>query len=386
MGQVYIQASETYEYNRIKASVYQIFEESKWSEKLFKGAKVFIKANLLMKKHPQDAVTTHPLVVRAIAEYLIEKQTIPVIGDSPAGPYTRSALEGIYRATGMEKVSRETGAELNYNTDFQEVYHASAICLKKFDVIQAVLDSDFIISAAKLKTHGMMTFTGAVKNLFGVIPGLIKAEYHFKLADQKKFAYHLIDIERFIKPDFSIIDAVECMEGNGPSNGQKRAVGLLIGGENPYEVDWVCADITSIPAELIPTLTFAEQMGILDVPNIQTVGFDFRSMHIKPFLLPESLDITFGLEKAPRIIRNYMVHKLKSQPKFIHKKCISCGHCVRNCPPKAISMNAENKPQLHIDQCISCFCCHEVCPADAIDIQTPIAIRLLRSFFKTKSL
>lgn len=127
-------------------------------------------------------------------------------------------------------------------------------------------------------------------------------------------------------------------------------------------------------------------MGRLNHREIQKIGFDFKTINIKPFLLPDSLDITFGLGKAPGIIRNYMIDKVKSRSNFIHKKCISCGHCVRNCPPKAISMSMENKTRLKIEKCISCFCCHEVCPADAIGIQIPMAIRFLRAFLDRKSL
>ena len=61
-------------------------------------------------------------------------------------------------------------------------------------IIKIATDVDFVVSVAKMKTHGMMTYTGAVKNLFGVIPGLIKAEYHFKMNNENNFAHHLLDI------------------------------------------------------------------------------------------------------------------------------------------------------------------------------------------------
>lgn len=73
----------------------------------------------------------------------------------------------------MVKAAQNSGATLNYNVSFSEVSPSDSMRLKTFNVIDVVKNADFVISAAKLKTHGMMTFTGAVKNLFGVIPGLI---------------------------------------------------------------------------------------------------------------------------------------------------------------------------------------------------------------------
>lgn len=380
MGKVFVYSAKNYAYTEIKETVFRILHEGGVKEKIPRGSKVVIKANLLMKKSPEDAVTTHPTVVRAIADFLIEIGAKPLIADSPAGPFTVSALSGIYEVSGMKEAADESSAQLNFDTGFREVLHSEALCLKKFDVINAVLDADFVISAAKLKTHGMMTFTGAVKNLFGVIPGLTKAEYHFKLTEREIFAHHLIDIERFVKPVFSIIDAVEGMEGNGPSNGIKRKVGLILGGENPYETDFVASKIVSIDSDLIPTLLLAEKRNLFSRRDVLSEGVDYSKMEISPFQLPSSMDIVFGLSKLPKPASRFLLSRLKSKPQFLHDRCIACGHCIRNCPPKIISMNAKNRPQANLQQCISCFCCHEVCPADAIEIKRPFLVRMMKKW------
>lgn len=380
MGKVWVYPAADYDYDTVKSSINQILTLSKLEEKIFPGIKVLLKVNLLMKKRPEDAVTTHPLIIRCIAEFLRARGADVVIGDSPAGPFTEKALKGIYQASGMEEAARLSGSILNVDTSFSSVSHPQAIRLKKFDVINVALEADLIISVAKLKTHGMMTFTGAVKNLFGVIPGLTKAEYHFKLTEKENFAYHLMDIERFVKPVFSIIDGIEGMEENGPSNGKKRQVGLIIGGENPYEVDHVASSIIGISPELVPTLYLAEKMSYLDQSEIKVQGIDLNSLKIRPFILPESIDIVFGLTKMPKPLMDFVLGKLKAKPKFIHEQCISCGHCVRNCPAHIIFMDKNNKPKAKLHNCISCFCCHEVCPADAISIKKPLLLKIIQKF------
>ena len=377
MGTVHVYKNDDYSYDDIKKSVYSCLENSSVSQRLFDGAVVFIKANLLMKKSPEEAVTTHPSVIRAIADFFIEKKCKVVIGDSPAGPFSQAALTTIYSACEMNAAAELSGAALNFDVGSSEVYNEKALRLKRFDVINAVINADFVISAAKLKTHGMMTYTGAVKNLFGVIPGLIKAEYHFKLLKEEHFAEHLIDIEQYVKPDYSIIDAVECMEGNGPSNGIKRKVGLIIGSDNPYEADFAASKIASIPFDRIPTLWMAEKRNLFDKDSIEFTGDDLSDMDISPFILPDSVDISFLPGYIPRSLRNGIISRLKAKPEFIHSRCISCGHCVRSCPANVIKMR-ENKPEVDLSGCISCFCCHEVCPVDAINIKRPLLARLIR--------
>lgn len=377
MGKVCVFQCLDYEYSSVKKVIYDCLDNSAMSKKLFRGAKVLIKANLLMKKRPEDAVTTNPMVIQTIAEYLIERGCTAIIGDSPAGPFTVHALREIYRACGMELAAQNSGGQLNYDVGYSEVTSEGALRLKRFDLINIVSECDFVISAAKLKTHGMMTYTGAVKNLFGVIPGLTKANYHFKLMDKDNFGHHLIDIAEYVKPDYSIIDAIDCMEGNGPSSGIKRHVGLILGGDNPYETDVVAADIASIDERLIPTLYLARERNLLD-QEIEFVGDDYKQMAIPPFLLPDSTEVTFLPKTMPKWWKEFLIRKLKAKPKFIHEKCISCGHCIRNCPAKIITMNENNKPIMDLKKCISCFCCHEVCPDHAIEIKKPLLSRILK--------
>lgn len=378
MGKVQLTKIESYNnIDMIQTSINSMLDNSLLSKKLFDGAKVVIKTNLLMKKKPEQAVTTHPIIIECLANYFVKYNCEVIIADSPAGPFTKTSLEGIYEASGMVKAAQNSGATLNYNVSFSEVSPSDSMRLKTFNVIDVVKNADFVISAAKLKTHGMMTFTGAVKNLFGVIPGLIKAEYHFKLMNEENFAHHLIDIERYIKPDYSIIDGIEAMEGNGPSNGIKRNLGILIGADNAYEADFIACDLVSIAFKLVPTLYLAESRNIFNKNEIVVEGLDYKDLNIAPFKLPDSVDLTFLPQNTPAKLKEIIIKKLKAKPEFVHSKCISCGHCKRNCPANVISM-VDNKPVVNLKDCISCFCCHEVCPADAVKIKKSLLLKLLK--------
>ncbi|MDF2570086.1 MAG: hypothetical protein K0R55_1690, partial [Sporomusa sp.] len=222
---VSIAQSKSYKQEEVEKAVYDCLDGIPGIKgRLKNGARVLVKVNLLKKNAPVDAVTTHPAVVEAIVRYLQGLGCSVIIGDSPGGPYNVKRLISIYKATGMTQVSENTGCELNYDTSAVAIFNEKAQKLKQMQIIKIAEEVDFIVSAAKFKTHGMMLYTGGVKNLFGVIPGLTKAEYHFKMNNAENFAHHLVDICEYIKPVFTIIDAIEGMEGDGPSAGEKRQV------------------------------------------------------------------------------------------------------------------------------------------------------------------
>ena len=53
--------------------------------------------------------------------------------------------------------------------------------------------------------------SGAVKNLFGCIPGLRKPEMHCLKPNIDSFCDMLIDLSLAVKPTLSVMDAVDCM-------------------------------------------------------------------------------------------------------------------------------------------------------------------------------
>lgn len=394
MSEVIIKCCEDYEYDTLYSKVHDMLDKSGLEIK--PGMNVLIKANLLAKKLPQQCVTTNPNVIRAVCQYIKDKKAVPIIADSPAGPFNENSLKAIYAATGMEEAALQTGAILNYDTSFSNVKLKDAKTLDKIDVINAVLNAHMIINVAKLKTHVMMTYTGAVKNLYGVIPGLTKASYHMKLQQPENFSNHLIDICEFVKPNFSIIDGIHAMEGDGPNSGEKVEFGYILGSTDPYSLDLTASEMIGIDEDEIATIVNSRKRRLIKEDDLEVLvetdegllTLDFqefksyiRNLGLKPFKKPKAQSVNFLSGKVPKFIERYIVDKSKSKPYFIEEKCIGCGHCVRNCPAKIIHL--ENKKAIvDIGKCISCFCCHEVCPKDAVEIRVPFIAKLL---FREKS-
>ncbi len=376
---VSIAQSESYKQEEVEKAVYDCLDGIPGIKgRLKNGARVLVKVNLLKKNAPEDAVTTHPAVVEAIVRYLQGLGCSVIIGDSPGGPYNVKRLISIYKASGMTQVSENTGCELNYDTSVIDITNDKAQKLKQMQIMKIAEEVDFIVSAAKFKTHGMLLYTGGVKNLFGVIPGLTKAEYHFKMNNAENFAHHLVDICEYIKPVFTIIDAIEGMEGDGPSAGEKRQVGLLLASENPYTLDTVGAHIMGIQPLQVPTVKVARERGLFsgELKDLSVRGLPLEDIHILPFKLPGSLGKSLVSGKVPKFVEEFLISALRAQPVFNYDRCISCGECARGCPAKIIDMSS-GKPILNLNQCISCFCCHELCPKKAVTIKKHWLHRLL---------
>jgi len=337
------------------------------------GQRVLLKVNLLMKKRPEEAVTTHPSVVEAVVRLVQEAGGIPIIGDSPGGPYTVNALQTIYTKSGLREVAERTGAILNEDIGQTTFQYPEGKIVKSLTVTNCVLNSDIVIPISKLKTHGMMTFTGAVKILFGVIPGLLKAEYHLKMFKISDFADLLVDIAAWVNPALSIMDGVVGMEGDGPSSGNPRNIGALIMSTDPFALDIVAADLIGLKPEKVPTLMAARARGLTSHLNELELKGDPRSLwRIEKFIIPKAVSTNFlDMVPLPQSVKDFVVNHLRPLPMFEHEKCVGCRDCVNNCPPKALIMNENQRPIVDLQACIRCFCCQELCPHHAVKLFKP---------------
>ena len=250
-----------YALQNARTAVRQMAAQLPALSKISAGMRVAIKVNLVAPLRPDRAATTHPILLQALTEYLLEQGAEVVIGDSPGGLFTKAYVDGVYTACGLRTV-QQAGAELNADFSVQTASFPAAAAAQAFDYTAWLDRADVIVNFSKLKTHGMMSMSCAVKNMFGVIPGLQKPEYHYRYPQVEKFADMLLDLNAYFRPAVNLVDAVVAMEGNGPTNGRARHMGVLLGSETPYTLDLVCAGLIGLAPDSVPTLVRAAERGL----------------------------------------------------------------------------------------------------------------------------
>ena len=340
--------------------------------------RICIKPNLLLAASPDTGITTHPVfiesVIELIADYTGKPENI-IIADSssPAVPFTRSGIEKVYRETGLFDIAVRTGCSLNLATDYSSVSNKKGKLLKKIEVINVVRDCQAIINLPKFKTHNLTTITGAIKNMFGVVPGFTKVGYHLRFDSTTVFTGMLLDLVMLIRPTINIMDGILGMEGEGPGrSGTPRNTGIVMISDDPVAMDLVMGKIVDLDEKYNPYIRIARERGIssADWENIEITGAMLDEFIIRDFKLPKSASQEKLIEN--RFINTYIIPWVRSSlnpyPYADMNKCNNCGTCQKVCPKKVVTCT-ERKIEFNYSNCIRCFCCSEMCPEGAIDIK-----------------
>ncbi len=339
------------------------------------GMKVGVKLNLCAAKKPEAAATTHPVMAAELTRILTARGAEVVLGDSPGGPFTQALLRRSYEATGMH-LCESAGGRLNEDCGYGEVDFPAGVSIRRFAYVDWMRGCDAIVSFSKLKSHGMMGMTAAVKNLYGVIPGTIKSETHFRHEDPADFADLLVDLNEYVRPRLNLCDAVEIMEGNGPTAGTPRHLGVLLAGTDPYRMDRLGAALLGLREEEIPYLGAAKRRGLLDGQGEAEARALAAPYALRGFVRSGATSSWFIRTPEDRGLR-----KLEKQAMYLifrskpaaDPSCIGCGQCERNCPAGAISIRA-GRAKINRKRCIRCFCCQEFCPTGAMKAKrSPLA-------------
>ncbi|MGQ9618750.1 MAG: DUF362 domain-containing protein [Candidatus Aminicenantia bacterium] len=373
---VIIRKCKSYNYSDVKSSILSIIDALGGAKNFVsRNDRVLLKPNLLSARKPEEGVTTHPSVVRALAEIVLENGGIPFIGDSPS----IESFHKVLARTGILQVAKEMEIELvPFNdaiyVDFKEGE------FKKLEIAKKILEFDKIINIAKLKTHTQFTLTLGIKNMFGIVPEKRKAECHVRFGnDLLSFSKFLIDIYRYREPVLTILDGILGMDGNGPSNGRKRWFGILIGSSNALAIDSLISHSLGI-GKNYSIVKAGKDMGLR--------GWALSDIEYEKDgnLLPSDFQLPDSIPPSTHFLF-LMPFLKKSIPRPFIKRdvCKLCKLCVDVCQTDSIK---EDRKGLKIDYktCISCFCCQEVCPYNAIEIKNGFFGRILRKiqgkFFK----
>ena len=345
------------------------------------GMKIGIKANLVTFLKPDAAATTHPSLLVALTHMLKERGAEVVVGDSPGGIYNGIYLDRVYSATGMKAVV-EAGGKLNHDFSVKHAEYENARVCKTFSYTGWLDNCDEIINFCKLKTHGMMSMSGAAKNMFGAVPGTVKPEYHYRFPEPADFADMIIDLDEYFKPRLSVVDAVVGMEGNGPTSGTPRHIGMVMASENPHAADLVGAAVIGLSPKEVPTLVAAMRRGLVceNVEELDVVGGKLSDFLITDYhLIKTTRSLRFSRDSEQffgKVFSRIADKALASYPKLIPSKCVGCRECDKVCPADAITMK-DKKPVIDRKKCIRCFCCQEFCPKAAMIVHRPPLARIL---------
>ena len=367
-----------YEPARARAAMERLLAQCGGLDWLKPGMKVGIKANLVAALKPEKAATTHPALLRALVDLIQERGGEAVVGDSPGGLFNAAFLNPVYAGTGLSAA----GLPLNRDYGTRELELPQAKLCKRATVTSWLLDCDAVINFAKLKSHGMMGLSAAAKNLFGSIPGTMKPEYHFRFPNPADFADMLVDLDEFWKPRLHIVDAVLTMEGNGPTVGIPRHMGCLLAGENPHKLDLLCARLTGMDPDTVPTLRAAMDRGLCPrtVEELELQG-PWQDFVAKDFqIITERIGLQFqsvmGGGRRGALFSSFLNRTIAARPGVEKEACVGCRKCEQVCPAKAITMK-NKKPVIRRKLCIRCFCCQEFCPKGAMRVKRPPLARLL---------
>jgi len=336
------------------------------------GKTVLLKPNIVMDSAPEKAVTTHPVFLEAVIRLVKERGASHVlVGDSPGIQGLNFTASGC----GIGEAAKRCGAEwIDFTRGTIELKCPEGKIHKSFTVSKIIQNVDLVISLPKLKNHQLMYYTGAMKNIFGLVPSIKKSAFHVRYPSREAFASMIVDLNVVVKPAYAIMDAVVAMEGPGPSAGTPKQVGLILASSNLLAMDIAASSIVGYPPQLIPVNreALARKIWLNDFSEIEY-----------PLLKPEEVTvrdfIKIPFKKTSSQLVDFItpgplkkIFKPKNTiPKINYNACVCCTDCVKICASNAIKLTEHSGAQrIEIDKskCIQCYCCHEVCSEGAIKI------------------
>jgi len=382
MSKVIIQECKNYELESIIEKINSAVEIlGGWDKYVKPQDKVLLKVNLIGPLSSDSAAVTHSEFVRAMVRILKGRNCNVWIGDSSGG-----AIAGIaptaqaLKASGYVKVAEEEGAEIkNFDREGVVAVRPESQCEETMYIAKPMFDADVVINLPKLKTHSAQIFTGAVKNVFGCIPGLRKAKYHKMAPDLSNFGEIICDIHRATKIQLHIMDGIMAMQGEGPTAGSAYQANKILVSEDPLALDVVAAKMLGIDVEDIPILKTARKrnLGESFLKNITLAGDYEQVPRLDSFKFPKRFRRA-KKSNSKAIVK--VIDFFSTHPKININKCKKCNMCVESCPVQAIDKETK---KIDYDVCIECMCCHELCMSKAVELKNSNKVAgLISRFFR----
>ncbi|MFZ2632686.1 MAG: DUF362 domain-containing protein [Desulfosalsimonadaceae bacterium] len=375
---------DTYDNADLKERICRSLDLIGFDPKRFRNARVAVKPNLLMPAREEKAIITHAEFFRTVVQVVRENGGTPVLVESPAV----HALERTIRKTGYAEVVETENIAIADPAQTRTLTFDAAKKFKHIDISEAYFDADIILNLPKFKTHGITYVTGAVKLLFGAIPGLEKSKMHLRAPTHEAFAEFLLDLYGAMnygfsppKPMIHLMDAIAVQEGEGPGPaGIPRRLNAVLAGDNGIAVDYVAAMVAGLDVNKALTIVhgFARNYGVSSPTEIQVKGETIDAMQVNNFVPATGGSIFSNMFRWPfntPFVKNIVLDR----PSPREDRCTLCYQCRKICASGAISESSGKKkiPVYDYKKCIRCYCCLEICPEAAIEKQKGLFQRMM---------
>ncbi|MBN2325224.1 MAG: DUF362 domain-containing protein [Spirochaetes bacterium] len=332
------------------------------------GLSVLIKPNVLFTLDYKTGAVTNPYVVRSICRLAREAgaRDITIAESSVIGCRTTDAFD----AAGYTRLADEEKVKLLDLKKARTLYMGipNGVLFRRIEIPEAIMKADVIINVPVMKTHDMLPVTLGLKNMKGVIKDKDKKRFHVWGLEQA-----IVDINKLVLPQCTVIDGTVAMEGLGPVHGTPVNLGIVISSFDTVAADAVASSVMGVDPENVGYIQLATQQGLgcADLSSIEVCGASIEQVK-RPFSLL-SLDLEryereYGIrfhesgacsgcrQTIYTLLNNYMKGNLDRMrdytiiygqtvkpPEEIKGKLLSFGTCTRNykkrgdyipgCPP-----------------------------------------------------
>lgn len=279
-----------------------------------KGQKVLLKPNIVKGISPEACATTHPIVVEAVLKILKAQNCKILVGDSP---FADDAIEAM-KICGIYDVCKKYNAEIAIFNKKTNEKNKKGLVVKEFPLADCFKEADVVINLPKLKTHSQLYFTGAVKNLYSMMPGPRRGFYHLKYSNMEYFANMLLDLYSLLRKKvvLNVMDGIYGMEGNGPCGGTAKFAGILSASRDAVALDFVMCSLIGLDTNNLPTLRYAKKRKdfMFDEEKIKIIGEKLKDIKIGPF--KEAQFSTLNM--MPKFVNNFKEYIIKHKSELVY--------------------------------------------------------------------
>ncbi|SHI67748.1 DUF362 domain-containing protein [Parasporobacterium paucivorans] len=334
-----------------------------------RNSTVLIKPNIMSQNTPRQGTITHFSLIEGLCRILQEHGCTIIIGESISF-YQKGMTRKAFKTSEIDKVAEKYGAKcIAFEEEPLVKVDTGLTWMKELYLPEILLKADMVINVCKLKSHGSLRLSGAVKNMFGCLPGGYKQKIHTWSRNELELADVFLDINEIVKPALSIMDAIDSLDGGPSSLGKLVDTCRILASTNAAALDVVATEMIDYKNEESPILVQALKRGMIkSFDDIEVLGEPKKVLFKKPV----KANLEKPINKNSALIKHTYVDLEINQ-----EKCTGCKKCVHACPVGAIATEGD-KVKLDQEKCISCYYCLHVCPVNAILIKPTMMNRLIR--------